>query len=131
MNSFADLGISHNEGGSSEIDEKLAHDFVLYLVDNMFGQHSHVEIDMTSESEKNHELIKKSWKMIRQLYNVRQNTLRSQKLVRQTMIQIVENLNEQYQFKQPITLDHKRIDSYDRNKDGKKKYTRHWIEIKF
>jgi hypothetical protein len=49
--------------------------------------------------------------------------------VRQTFLRIVEFLNKTYHFVNPIALEHKRIDSYDRTTG--KNFSRTWIDITF
>jgi len=51
----------------------------------------------------------------------------TQKLVRQTLMQITNRLNEKYHFQNPLRFESKRSDYYD--KEEKKKMTDYWSEL--
>lgn len=123
MNNIHDLKNSPNP------EDNITYGLLMSLVDQIFGQHERIEIDMTTETEKNQELVKIQWKMIRKYFGVPDSAKYTQKCVRQTFIRIVDFLNKKYQFIHPIKLEHKRIDSYSR--ETGKNFTRTWIEISF
>jgi hypothetical protein len=123
MNDFNDLK------NSPFPEDHITYGLFVSLTDQIFSQHDQIIIDMATENEKNHELIKVQWKMIKKYFKVPDNCKYVQKCVRQTFIHIVDFLNKKYQFKTPIRLEHKRIDSYDRTIGHK--FTKHWIEISY
>jgi hypothetical protein len=122
MNNFDDLGRSSNQS------EKLSHDFFVMLLDQLFGQHDNIRIDSSTENTKNHEIIHIQWRMIKQHYSTCSNIKKTKKLVRQTLLQITNYLNQTYKFKNPILFEPKRQDFYDSEK--KRKYKEYWAEIK-
>jgi hypothetical protein len=121
-NFFCDL---HN----SEISEdRISHDFLILLLDQLFDQHDNIRIDMDTESEHNHEIIKLQWKMITKYYELPVRVKNNQKLVRQTILQITNRLNQKYRFTHPLKFEHERRDYYD--KEQKRKITERWNVFK-
>ena len=57
--------------------------------------------------------------MLTQFFKTPLRLKTTQKCVRQTFLQIINYLNEKYQFANPIKIEHKRSD-YRRKEDGKK-----------
>lgn len=104
FNSFHDLSTS------PQMDDRLAHDFLIALLDQIFGHHEGIlRIDLETETDTNHGIIYLRWKLIRQYYQVPSTAKKTQKLVRQTLKHIVENLNNKYHFTQPLQFVQKRL----------------------
>lgn len=112
---------------SDKPDERMHHDFLILLMDQLFGQHDLVIINESTETEENHQLIKNSWKLIRQYYGLPDRVKYIKRVVRQTFVHIVDYLNQKYQFTHPLKFEHKRRDYYD--KIQKKKFAEHWAEL--
>jgi hypothetical protein len=102
MESFYDLA------KSTQFEDKTIHDFFIRLLDALFDQHDHLIIDSNCESEKNKQLIKDQWKLISLYFQVPKRVCSTKKCVRQTLKHIIDNLNERYQFKQPIQFNLKK-----------------------
>ena len=119
--SFSDLKTSPN------LDEIMSYEFLIALLDKLFGQHDHIRIDMETETEHNHGIIFLQWKMIKQYYKLPSSVKATQKLVRQTLMQIANRLNNKYHFQNPIRFENKRSDYYD--KEEKRKVTKCWNEF--
>lgn len=117
----------HDLQKSDKLEERMCHDFLILLMDQLFGQHDLIIIDESTETEDNHQLIKNSWKLIKQYYGLSNQVRYVQRLVRQTFLHITESLNKKYQFKQPMKFERKRRDYYD--KIQKKKETDYWAEF--
>lgn len=96
MNSFFDLE------KSSDFCDNMIFLFVTKLVNELFGKSDNIIIDQESETEKNHQYINSQWKAMELYFKIPKRILSKQKIVRQTMKYIVENLNEKYQFNQPL-----------------------------
>ena len=122
MTSFHDLTQSENP------EDRIAHDFLIVLLTELFGKSDQIRIDMETESERNHAVIKKHWKSIRIYYGVPDSAKYAQKCVRQTLIQIITRINQKYGLTQPLKMEHKRSDFYQK---GKGKVTDYWIELSF
>ena len=112
---------------SDQFDERMSYEFLIILLDQLFGQHDHIRIDMDTESDQNHGIIFLQWKLIKQYYKLPSSVKTTQKLVRQTLMQIANRLNEKYHFQQPIRFENKRSDYYD--KEEKRKVTKCWNEF--
>jgi len=117
----------HDLQQSTQIDERMSHDFLIVLLDQLFGQHDHIRIDMDTESEQNHDIIKLQWKMIKQYYQLPSSVKNTQKLVRQTLMQIVIRVNQKYQFIHPLKFEHHR--RAFRDKVTGKSTAENWIEL--
>jgi hypothetical protein len=117
----------HDLQKSERPEERMSHDFLILLLDQLFGKHDQIKIDMNDENEKNHQIIKTQWRMINQYYNIPSSVKYNQKCVRQTIMQIVNHLNAKYQFAQPLKFEHKRHDYY--HKEQKRKVTDYWTEL--
>ena len=113
--------------GSDKLDERMSYEFLTGFLDQLFGQHDHIRIDMATESDQNHGIIFLRWKLIKQYYGLPSSVKNTQKLVRQTLMQIANRLNEKYHFQQPIRFENKRSDYYD--KEEKRKVTKCWNEF--
>jgi hypothetical protein len=113
--------------GSDQLDEKMSYEFFIFLLDQLFGQHDHMRIDIETESDQNHGIIILQWKLIKQYFGLPSSVKKTQKLVRQTLLQIANRLNEKYHFQQPIKYENKRRDYYD--KEQKKNVTEYWVEF--
>jgi hypothetical protein len=114
---------------SSQFQIRASYDLLITLLDELFGKDSDkdtIRIDLASETEKNHQFVRNQWEAIHSLYKTPNNIKKTQKLVRQTLKQVVTCLNETYQFVQPIKLEQKRHDSYQK---GKGIVTQRWIEL--
>ena len=108
MNSFFDLQ------KSSQYQIKSSYEFLISLLDELFGKDSHtktIKIDLSVETPKNHEFLLNQWDAIHTLYKTPNHIKKTQKLVRQCLKQIVTFLNETYNFTQPIKFVNKR-DAY-------------------
>ena len=105
----------HDLQKSTQFEDKTIHDFLIRLLDALFGKHDHIIINSDSESEKNQQLIKDQWKSISIYFKVPKTVLKTQKCVRQTLKHIVESLNSQYQFKQPIRFINKKKNVWQNN----------------
>jgi hypothetical protein len=116
----------HDLLNSDKPEDRLKHDFLILLLTELFGKDDQIRIDLTSESEKNHMVIKKRWKQIRDYYGVSDSVKYTQKCVRQTLIQIVTRINQKYTFAQPLKMEHKRSDVY---RKGKGNLTEYWISL--
>jgi hypothetical protein len=123
MNSFYDLQ------KFPQFQIKSSYDFFIYLLDGLFGKDSYkstITIDQSAETEKNHKFLLDEWNTIHTLYKTPNNTKKIQKLVRQTIKQIIEYLNETHKFTQPIRIEPKRTDFYQK---GYGLVTKRWLEI--
>jgi hypothetical protein len=100
--SFCDFEHSLNS------NEKLLYEFLVALLDQLFGQHDHMRINMETETDHNHGVIFLQWKLIQKYYNVPSTAKKSIKLVRQTLKHITAYLNDKYHFEQPIQFIQKR-----------------------
>jgi hypothetical protein len=117
----------HDLQNSTQLDEKLSYEFLITLLDKIFGQHDTVQINADIENEHNHSIILLQWKMIKQYYNLPSSVKNTQKLVRQTLMQISNRLNKKYNFQKPLKFEQKRHDYYDT--DEKRKLTDYWSEL--
>jgi hypothetical protein len=113
---------------SMQFEDRMSYEFMIALLDDMFGQHDRVIINTETECEKNRQFIKNNWKLIRQYYHVPDRLKYTQRCVRQTLIHIIDYLNGKYQFKQPIKIEHRRNDYREKGSAGKH-VTDYWIEI--
>ena len=123
MNNFFDLQ------NFQQFQIKSSYEFLIYLLDELFGKDSYkdtIKIDLSSETDKNHKLLLDQWDSIHTLYKTPTSIKKTQKLVRQTIKQIVDYLNETHKFTKPIKFDHKRIDFYQK---GRGKIAKHWIDL--
>jgi hypothetical protein len=111
---------------SNQLDEQLLYEFFISLLDKLFGQHDQMCINMETETEHNHGIIFLQWKAIKQYFSLPSSVKNTKKLVRQTLLQIVNRLNKKYQFQNPIRMEHKRIDTYEK---GIGNITKHWINF--
>jgi len=111
---------------SAQPDERMSYEFLIILLDKLFGQHDHVRVDAEAETEHNHGIIFLQWKQLQHYYNLPSTVKKTQKLVRQTLKHIIEHLNKKHHFTQPIKLEQKRHDSYQK---GKGIVTQYWVEI--
>ena len=116
----------HELLNSDNPEDRMSHDFLVVLLTELFGKDDHIRIDLTVENEKNHQVIKKNWKQIREYYGVADSVKYTQKRVRQTMIQIVSHINKKYEFSQPLKLERKRKDCYQKGKGNVSEY---WIDL--
>lgn len=116
----------HNLQQSVRPDERIAHDFFILLLDQLFGQHDNIKIDHADETEEKHQIIKNNWKMINQYYGIPLSVKYTQKCVRQTLMQIVNHLNAKYQFINPMKFEPKRRDYFNKQK---RKITDYWVEL--
>lgn len=121
MNNFHDLHTS------DKLEERMCHDFLILLMDQLFGQHDLIIINESTETDRNHQLIKNSWKLIKQYYDLPDRVKYIKRIVRQTFVHIVDYLNQKYQFVHPLKFELKRRDYYDKIK--KKKQTDYWSEF--
>lgn len=112
---------------SEHPEDRMSHEFFIFLLDKLFGKHVDIRINAETESQQNHEIIKKQWKQIREYYGVPDSVKYTQKCVRQTIIQIVNRLNQKYGFIKPLKLEQKRHDYY--SKEYKKNITDYWMEF--
>lgn len=104
--------------------DRMSHDFLILLLEQLFGKSDNIRVDMDIETEENHAIVKSHWKTIREYYGVPDSVKYVQKCVRQTLMQIVNRLNQKYQFTHQLKFEHKRHDYYD--KEQKKKITERW-----
>jgi hypothetical protein len=118
----------HDLKNSTNLEERLSYEFFITLLDQLFGQHDQIRIDMSTETEQNQGIIKLQWKMIKQYYQLPSSVKKTQKLVRQTLLGILNRLNHKYQFKNPIQFEPKRHDF--RDKETGKPAADLWNEIK-
>ena len=111
-------------------EDRLKHDFLINLLDQLFGKDQHskvIRIDSSIETDERHRDIKNCWKMIQQYYRVNNSVKYTKKLVRQTLMHIVHYLNDKYDFKRPIKFEFHR---YDYRKRGiEKKFTDFWTDV--
>jgi len=111
-------------------EELMIYAFFIGLLDKLFGKHDDIKIDLSIETEVNQGIIHLHWKTIKQLFKISSCVKRNQKLVRQTLLAIVNYLNKTYQFTQPIRFEYRKHDFYDKNRiETKKKYTASWTEL--
>ena len=98
MDCFSDLE------KSSKLDDKMIYCFITHLLDQLYGQHKQVIIPSGEESEDNQQLIRDQWIIISYYFKLPRRIKATQKMVRQTLKNIVDYLNRHYQFKHPITF---------------------------
>ena len=114
MNDFYDLQ------KSPQMEDRLTFEIVTTLMDQVFGEHEHmVVINMETETSEHHEIIRKHWGLLTKYVKLPYTVKKTQKLVRQTFMQITDYLNDTYHFVKPVKFDRKRHD-YRRKEDGKK-----------
>jgi len=112
---------------TSDLTQRIYHDFFVVLLDQLFSQHDNIRIDLSSETERNHEIINKNWRQIRDYYRVPYCVKYNLKAVRQIIIHIVDNLNTTYHLKKPIQLIHRRRGFRD---ESGRSTAEQWIEFK-
>lgn len=117
----------HDLEKSLIIEDHMSYKLLISLLDQIFGKHDDVHIDMSNETKENHDIIKLHWRTIRQYYKVPSCVKNREKLVRQTFMQIVNRLNEKHKFANPIRFDRHKEDYYSR--ETKVKKTLHWNEL--
>ncbi len=77
--------------------------FLTSLMEQIFGKyHGDIIINNECESAINHQLIVDNWEFIELHFNVPKRVQSTQKIVRQTFKYIVDSLNNQYGFQNPI-----------------------------
>ena len=114
MNDFYDLQ------KSPQMEDPLTYEIVTHFDGSVFGYHDNpMIINMKTETETTHLTMQKNWtcwhNFLRHHYD-----LKLPRNCRQTFLQIINYLNEKYQFVNPIKIEHKRSD-YRRNGMGKKR----------
>lgn len=98
----------HDLPKSKELEDKVIHDYLINLLDVLFGKHDNIIIDGDCETEKNQQLIKTQSKIISTYFDIPKRVFSTQKCVRQIMKHITDHLNTRYQFKQPIQFNLKK-----------------------
>lgn len=98
MDSFSDLQ------KSTELIDKIRFQFLIAFLNEIFDRQNDIIIDEACETPKNQQLIKDHWKILEAYFKVPSRVKSTQKCVRQTLKNIVDFLNQQYQFKKPITF---------------------------
>jgi hypothetical protein len=126
-NGSCSLNNVHDLRDSRKLDEQLTYIFLISLLDQLFGKHDNIRIDLSTETEFNHGLILLHWLTIKQTFKVASSVKHKDKLVRQTLFAIVNYLNRTYQFTQPIRFEHQRHDPRDKE-TGKTKSVC-WTEL--
>jgi hypothetical protein len=99
---MATLESVHDLQKSSQIEDKIAYEFLIMLLDSLFGQHDQIIIDAKCETEENHQLIRDHWKTISIYFKVPKRVKSIKKCVRQTIKNITDYLNNTYQFVHPV-----------------------------
>jgi len=127
MNTKCVIDNFHDLRQSSQPEERIYHDFLILLLDQLFGQHDQIRIDMETETNENHATIKQQWKLIHKYYGVPDSAKYTQKCVRQTLIHIVNNINHRHGFIHPIKVVHKRHNF--RDKITGQPTAKQWIEL--
>jgi hypothetical protein len=118
----------HDLKNSTNLEERMSYEFFIALLDHLFAQHDQIRIDLNTETEKNQEIINQQWRMIKKYYQIPSSVKKTQKLVRQTLLQIVNQFNQKYQFKNPIKFE--RHDRDFRSKATHKPTTETWVILK-
>ena len=98
MDSFYDLQ------KSDQFEDQLIYEFLIKLLDWLFGKHDQIIIDIECESEKNQQLIRDQFSLIEWYFKVPKRVKSTQKNVRQTLKHIIDYLNNRYEFKNPIKM---------------------------
>ena len=88
--------------------------FLTSLMQKIFGKYTgDIIINNEFENSTNQQLIKDNWEFLELHFNVPKRVINTQKIVRQTFKYIVDSLNNQYGFKNPIQFlpkdDRKRV----------------------
>ncbi len=97
------LGTSfHDLSKSENFEDRQMYDFFINLLDELFGKHDNIQINKECETEKNQELIKSQWNIIKSYFKITASVKHTQRCVRQTIQHSVNYLNHKYQFTQPI-----------------------------
>ncbi len=94
MNNFLDLK-------NGQYKEKQIYNFVILLLDEIFGQHENMIIDCLIENERNQELITNGVEFMEFLFKDPCLSPKK-KSVKQTLKYIIEYLNDYYKFLSPI-----------------------------
>jgi hypothetical protein len=106
----------HDLSKSKQFEDQVIYDYLIKLLDSLFGKHDEIIIDAECESEKNQQLIKNQSKILIIYFHIPKRVFSTQKCVRQILKHIIDNLNTRYQFKQPIQFNLKKNYSRIENK---------------
>jgi hypothetical protein len=109
MNSIHDLE------KSTQFKDQAIVNFFFRMLDALFGKHDQIILDNESETPENQKLIQDNWKLVSAFFHVPKRVLNLQKCVRQTLKHIVDHLNSQYQFQQPIQFITKKKTVWEKN----------------
>jgi hypothetical protein len=95
---------------SESLEDVVIHSFMISLLKRICGKSSgEITIDSLTETEENHKLIRNNWKFIQSIFNIPNRIKNNQKLVKQTLKYIMDDLNQRYSFSKPIELNSKKI----------------------
>ena len=106
----------HDLQKSKQFEDQVIYDYLIKLLDNLFGKHDEIIIDGECESEKNQQLIRNQAKILIIYFLIPKRVFSTQKCVRQILKHIIDNLNTRYQFKRPIQFNLKKNYSRIENK---------------
>ncbi len=119
MNTFNDLA------KSQFFEDCVRYSVFIKLLDTLFDKHNEIIINSSTESETNQEFIKDQIAIIHGCFNVPKRVFQTQKCVRQTLKHIVEFLNQEYQFKNPIQF----ITRRDTVREGSNVFARNYSTL--
>lgn len=105
MNSFQDLK------KSDILEHQIIYQFIVTLFDTLFQKHDNIIIDAKCENDDNLKFIQNNSKFLEFYFDVPKRILTSatQKSIRQTIKHLVEHLNAQFKFQNPIKFHLKKI----------------------
>ena len=89
---------------SDKFGDKMIHNYVIRLLDCLFGKHDNIIIDSDCETEKNQQLIHDQDQILIIYFRIPEKMFSKQNCVCQILKHIVDHLNTRYQFKQPLRL---------------------------
>lgn len=98
MISFTDL---HK---SDVLQDQIIYQFTIKLLDSLFSKHDQIIIDTDCETESKQKIILNNEKFLLLNFQVPKRVFTAVKCVKQTLKYVVEFLNANYQFKQPISF---------------------------
>ena len=113
---------------ASQLEDRLIYESLITLMDQIFGQHDHMIINMESETELNHEIIRDNWGLLTKFFKIPDRLKNTKKCVRQTCLYLTNHLNERYGFVNPIKFDHKR---HGYRRDNGKLSSEYWYDFSF
>lgn len=110
MNCFQDLS------KSNKFDDQLVHHVFITLLKSIFQKHDNIIIDTNCETDENQLFIKTHAKLLANYFGIHKRVFSTQKCVRQTIKHMIEYLNTQYKFQNPIQMIHEKKSQRDGDK---------------